>query len=170
MDPKTLNTLKTQVWPILKAKLEQQGVTLAAFLAAYFLIPDHAVMSKEEIAEGVELPQRELALRKIAVVTMAGALKSAVGKTIDIGTLLAQGKTPTLRHAASLLIAAPAFFTTYKLLRNRLEKGDGTMNFRDVAPTTGQAFGLAAAKVGGYGAIGYSAAKQALEAMNHVKH
>lgn len=114
-----------------KKAIISSGITVAMFMAAQFLIPDHAVMSKEELENKTILPKRELALRKAFVVMTALALKGTIRTAIDLGTLISARRKPSLMHTASLLASAPSFLVTYKTIKQRLANGEGTLNFRD---------------------------------------
>lgn len=135
--------------------LKGKGITLAMCAAAYYLVPDHAVMSKDELAEHKELSQRELFLRKAAVVVTVLAMKGAIRTTINLGQLVKDGQKPTIMHAAQLMMAAPAFLATYKVIANRIEKGEGSMNIREYGPSKAQALGAKAIQLGGYGTLGF---------------
>lgn len=154
MPPKQLIT--KILGPMVLNFLKSKGITLSMCAAAYYLIPDHAVMSKEELSDNTQLSQKELVLRKAAVVMTVLALKGAVKTTVDLTTLLKSGSKPTIMHAAKLLMAAPAFLTTYKVVHNRIEKGEGSMNIREFGPTKTQAAGAKAAQLAGYGTMGYT--------------
>lgn len=134
INPQQALTAVQQYWPLIKAVLQSVGIPLATVAAANVFIPDHAVMTKTEIADGVELSKTELLIRKAAVPAMALSLKSA-GKSIytNFGTIL---KTPgvesKIRAAASLLASSPALWTAYKILEHRIKTGEGSLNIREV--------------------------------------
>lgn len=125
-------------------------------------------MSKEEIAEGVQLSKKELIIRKIFVLVAALAIKGAIRTTIDIGQLISARQKPHLLQVASLVASAPSFLITYKTIKQRIQNGSGTLNFRDLGITkneTRAAGALATAGNVATGALLYKTIADAVKQM-----
>ena len=128
---------KTQAaWPIVKSLLMSIGVKFAMAVAAYTLIPDHAVMTKSEIEENTQLSDKELLIRKSAVLCIAMSLKYSATKIP--GQLATVFKVPglesKLRASANLILSTPAFWLSYKTIETRVKNGSGSLNIREIAP------------------------------------
>lgn len=151
-----------------KRFLINKGISLVVCVAAIYLIPDHTVMSKEEIADGVQLSKKELVIRKIFVLVAALAIKGAIRTTIDIGQLISARQKPHLLQVASLIASAPSFLITYKTIKQRIKNGSGTLNFRDLGITkneTRAAGALATAGNVATGALLYKTIADAVKQM-----
>lgn len=129
-------TLLTPSWQTVKSILTNIGISFAASVAAYLLIPDTAVMTKQEIEDNVQLASRELLLRKSAVIVIALSLKHAATKLPgQISTIFkVPGVESKLRAAASMLTSAPAFWLSYKTIEARVTSSTPTLNIREIAP------------------------------------
>mgnify|MGYP000767686471 FL=1 len=47
-------------WPTIAPILKSVGISMAEVVAAMYLVPDHAVMTKDEVEKGEELSASEL--------------------------------------------------------------------------------------------------------------
>lgn len=137
-----------------KRFLISKGISIVVCLAATYLIPDHAVMSKEEITDGVQPSKKELVIRKIFVLVAALAIKGAIRATIDISQLISARQKPHLLQVASLVASAPSFLITYKTIKQRIMNGSGTLNLRDLGITKNETRAAAALSTAGTAATG----------------
>lgn len=122
-------------WPTIAPILKSAGISMAEVVAAMYLVPDHAVMTKDEVEKGVELPASELMIRKSAIPIIISNLAGAPTKITNIGRLAAApGVESKVRAFAQVLKGAPEFFITYKALSKRIEDKYPTLNIRELTP------------------------------------
>lgn len=123
-----------RIWPLVAPLIKGVGLRFAQSVAAYYLIPDEAVMTKEEIKNGTELSQSELLLRKSAVPVIISTLAGAPSKVVNIGRLVqAPGVESKVRAFAAVLKNAPGFYLTYQALAKRIEEKTPTLNIRELS-------------------------------------
>ena len=84
------------MWPIVKSLILGMGINLAIAVIAYLLIPDAAVMTKQELEEKVQLSQQELLMRKSAAIGMALALKKSITVTANAFTTIFNDASPVV--------------------------------------------------------------------------
>lgn len=123
------------VWPLVKSLILGMGINLVAAVAAYILIPDTAVMTKQEIEDKTQLSRQELLIRKSAAIGMVLSLKKSITVTHNAFTTVFKvpGLESKLRATAQMLASAPAFWMSYKILYHRLSTGEASLNIREVA-------------------------------------
>ena len=122
-------------WPTIAPILKSVGISLAEAVAAMYLVPDHAVMTKDEVEKGEELSASELMIRKAAIPIIVSNLAGAPTKITNIGWLVAApGVESKVRAFAQVLKGAPGFFITYKALSKRIEDKYPTLNIRELTP------------------------------------
>lgn len=128
-------TAAKQIWPLIKNMVVGLGISAATAIAAHALIPDSAVMTKEELENNTELSTTELVIRKSAIPLVMTSLFNAPKNIVNISKLF---KTPgvesKVRATAALLIHTPGFYTAFKTLKHRYEEGEGTLNIREIMP------------------------------------
>lgn len=122
------------LWPIVKSLILGIGINMAIAVIAYLLIPDTAVMTKQELEEQVQLSQQELLIRKSAAIGMALALKKSITVTANAFTTIFKvpGLESKLRATSQMLASAPAFWMSYKILYHRLTTGEASLNIREI--------------------------------------
>lgn len=119
-------------WAALKPRLVGLGCTFAAFAAAQVMVPDHAVMTKQELNDNVELSKTELAIRKAAVILIIHTLINLPQTTINIGKLFTTpGLESKLRATAQLLKSAPGFYMAYTAMVKKYKGEDLSLSIRD---------------------------------------
>lgn len=139
-------------WPTIAPILKGVGISMAEAVAATYLVPDHAVMTKDEVEKGVTLSTAELMIRKAAIPIIVRNLAGAPTKIVNIGRLVAApGVESKARAFAQILKSTPGFFITYKALAKRIEDKYPTLSIRELSPKTkNQATALATAKYSGH--------------------
>lgn len=122
-------------WPTIAPILKSVGISMAEVVAAMYLVPDYAVMTKDEVEKGEELSASELMIRKSAIPIIVSNLAGAPTKIINIGRLVAApGVESKVRAFAQVLNGAPGFFIAYKALSKRIEDKYPTLNIRELTP------------------------------------
>ena len=135
-----------EIYRMLKPQLVGLGITFATAAASYFIVPDAAVKTKQEIDEGTELSKPELMLRKVAVMMIVNSVKDTMVNALNIASLLrAPGVESKVRASAALLSATPSLYTAFKILKRKLEGQEPSLNVRELlSPTEMKYMGAAA--------------------------
>ena len=128
----TTYTLR-RVYESLRPKLVGLGIGFAAAAASYYIVPDSAVKTKQEIDEGTELSKQELMLRKVAVMLIVNSVKDTMVNAINIASLLrVPGVESKIRATAALLSATPSLYIAYKVLMRKFSSQEATLNVREL--------------------------------------
>lgn len=169
IDQQLVNRIRL-VWPFLKTVLLKAGITFSMVVAAVHLIPDTAVMSKDEIENKTVLPEKELYLRKAVIpgIIMTGC---AIPKNIKYVFTMSRnpGIQSKLLAFSRILVMTPAFLLAYNILKRRLDQQEPTLNIREltkdspISPKAQAAISTAGLALHG-GTIGVSAALQDMAA------
>lgn len=136
VNPDTLMAGKSELKTILKSVAKQNqgllkavGVGTAMAIAASLLIPDHAVMTKEELDEGTKLSNAELMMRKSAIPVIVGSLLNAPKNLISVARLVrAPGVETKVRAAAKAFASIPGWYAAFRVIQKRIENEEATLN------------------------------------------
>ena len=147
-DASKINGLR-ETYRMLKPQFVGLGITFATAAASYFIVPDAAVKTKQEIDEGTELSKPELMLRKVAVMMIVNSVKDTMLNALNISSLLrTPGVESKVRASAALLSATPSLYVAFKILKRKLEGQEPSLNVRDLL-STGEMKAMGAAAMAG---------------------
>lgn len=139
LNQKIIMQLK-QLWQMLGKSFMYVGLTFALVAAAMHVIPDEAVMSKDELEKGEALDIKEQAIRKgaiIAIILAGCKIPSNLNKILQLSKT--PGVQSKLLALARTLSMTPAFTVAYQLVKRKIESQETTLNIRELekdAPLT----------------------------------
>ena len=136
VNPDTLLAGKGELKTVLKSIARQNqgllkavGIGTALAVAASLLIPDHAVMSKQELDDNTELSSVELMMRKSAVPLIVGSLLNAPKNLVSVARLLkAPGVETKVRGTARAMASVPGWYAAFRVIQKRIENEEGTLH------------------------------------------
>lgn len=139
INSKLINAIK-MTWPLVKGPLASIGISFVIATAACHLIPDQAVMSKEEIENKQKLEPRELLIRKAAIPAIIYAGCKLPGNIMKAFQMSRNpGILPKLLALAKTLSLTPSFMMAYGIIKHKIEMQEPTLNVREIlkeAPIT----------------------------------
>ena len=128
-----LKTVLTSIARQNQGLLKAVGIGTALAVAASLLIPDHAVMSKQELDDNTELSSAELMMRKSAVPLIVGSLLNAPRNLVSVARLLrAPGVETKVRATARAMASVPGWYAAFRVIQKRIENEEGTLNPRAI--------------------------------------